>query len=447
MYDPLLDAHPEPNQPYPETYWHSTIKDRLCENLALPTHSGDCRTDVAIIGGGYTGLSAACHLAAQGVDCTLLEANQSGWGCSGRNGGFVLAGTGRLSMSAMQKKWGHQTAADVYREFETSIDTVGQLINEGNIDCDKVTGGYLKLAHNEAMSDTIKAQARALESEFSTSVHYVEPNEVTSDYINSNLKFGGLYYPECYALNPLKLARGYQGLAMLRRATLYGNSPVIQWHQNHAGHTLVTPQGTLQANKVIIATNGYTGNNLHPLVNKRHFPVISSIIVTRPLKDDELAAIGMKPGLMAMDTRSLKYYYRLLPDNRLLFGGRGAIKGEDANKQLYRHRLEQGLKSTFPNLGNIDIDYFWSGWVSVSLDDYPRLWHSDDNTIHYAMGYCGSGVAFASLAGKRLAQMVTGDDALPQLPYWQSPLKTFPFASMRRMGLAAFYVAANWLNK
>ncbi|MCV2883708.1 FAD-binding oxidoreductase [Aestuariibacter sp. AA17] len=445
MYDPLLAPFPASKQAFPDSYWFSTAKDIVAKET-LPILTDTIDADVAIIGGGYTGLSAAIHLAKAGIKPVLLEANDSGWGCSGRNGGFVLGGTGRLGMSAMQKKWGNDTASAIYQEFQTSIDTVQSLIDEGNIECDKIVGGYMKLAHNASMTQQLQQQADALSASFSESVSFVPANEVKNGYINTNLHYGGLYYPKCFAINPLKLARGYQRLALSHGATLYGQSPVKDWQQSQGQHQLITPQGQVNAKQVIIATNGYTGNALHPLVNNRHFPVISSIIVTRPLSSEELQAIGMKSGLMAMDTRSLKYYYRLLPDNRLLFGGRGAIAGKNADKALYRQRLETGLASTFPRLSNIDIDYFWSGWISVSLDDYPRLWHSDDRSIHYAMGYCGSGVAFGAQAGKRLAQMVTNDKTLPSLPYWQSPLKTFPFAAMRRLGLSAFYVFANMFN-
>jgi glycine/D-amino acid oxidase-like deaminating enzyme len=248
-----------------------------------------------------------------------------------------------------------------------------------------------------------------------------------------------MYYADYFALNPLKLVQGYARLVLERNAQIYCNSPLIDWRQEQKKHRLITSQGSIVCDKVIVATNGYTGNKQHPMIKNRHFPVLSSIIVTSPLSAQEQESIGMKAGLMVMDTRALKYYYRLLPDGRLLFGGRGAIKGKDADRDAYSQELLKALIGTFPQLNNIMLAYFWSGWVSVSYDDYPRIWGNEENNVLYAMGYCGSGLSFATQAGKRLAQKLAGEQTLPQLPFLQGPLAKFPMASMRRVGLSLYY--------
>ena len=339
MYDPLIEVYPKAKQPYPSSFWASTVDaPSSAESL-----DQDIEADVAIIGGGYTGLSTAIHLAKYSdKKVVLLEANQSGWGCSGRNGGFVLAGTGRLSIQTMEKKWGADTTQSIYQEYQDSITTVDQLIIQGDIDCDKVQGGYLKLAHKGKLTETLKSQAESLQSRFAETVQFVEANEVDNKFIRTNCRHGGLFYPNCFAINPLKLARGYDALARSGGASLYTNSPVVEFTTGPTGHKLKTPTGSVNADQVVIASNAYSGTSTHSLVNKRHFPVLSSIIVTRPLTPEELAAINMRHGLMSMDTRDLKYYYRLLPDNRLLFGGRGAIAGKEADQPLYKQRLEQG---------------------------------------------------------------------------------------------------------
>ncbi|WJG08892.1 FAD-binding oxidoreductase [Aliiglaciecola sp. LCG003] len=440
MYDPLIESHPKPSQGYPDSYWSRSIK-------ALPTTNqltSDTHADIAIIGAGYTGLSAAYHLASQyNKKVIVLDANDAGWGCSGRNAGFVLPGTGRLSLFDMERKWGSSIATQVFEEYMQSIQQVEHMITAGDIDCDKTAGGYLKLAHRRASVADLRYQAEQLHQKFGESVRFVSSKEVEHDYLKSANMFGGIYFGDCFGVNPLKLVLGYKDLAEKAGVTLYCNSPVVNWQHKTYEHCLYTPNGRVTAEKVIIATNGYTGKKLHTTVDNRHFPVLSSIIVTRPLTATELEAVNLRTGLLAMDTRKMKYYYRLLPDNRILFGGRGAIAGKDADKTVHLQRLLAGLKSTFPTLGNINADYFWSGWVSATYDNYPRIGANEDSSVHYSMGYCGSGLAFSTLAGKRLAQSICEPEALPSLPFWQSPPPKFPFSPFRRLGLRAYYALAN----
>ncbi|WP_102794190.1 NAD(P)/FAD-dependent oxidoreductase [Bowmanella denitrificans] len=436
FYDPLRDKDPGQGQAYPNSYWASQV-----EPVPLHPQGGDQNTDVAIIGAGYTGLSCAWHLAKQhDIKATVLDANQIGWGCSGRNGGFVLNGTGRLSFSQMEQKWGERTAKAIYAEYRQGIDTVQSLIEQGNIACDQSHGGYLKIAHKAHAVEQLQQQAELLSARYQDPVRFIPAQQLQAEFLHSPQAHGALHFPYSFAVQPLKLALGYARLAEQAGAQVLTGSPVQGIARDNGKLLLTTPNGTLRANKLVIATNGYTANRFFTAVDGRHFPVLSSIIVTEPLSDAQLAASGLKSGLMAMDTRTLKYYYRLLPDNRILFGGRGAIQGKHANHPVYQARLLNALTDTLPALSGIKVAYFWSGWVSVSLDDYPRICQADDQgQVFYAMGYCGSGLSFASQAGKRLAQRVAGDTSLPDLPFMQSPLPHFPLAACRRLGLWAFY--------
>lgn len=439
MYDPITDPFPNPWQGYPESFWASTVTPEKGEAL-----HDQVDADVAVIGAGYTGLSAAYHLQQKyRAKVVVIDANEIGWGCSGRNAGFVLGGTGRLSLNAMSQKWGAETAGQVYQEYLDAIDTVKRLIQKGNIDCDLTQGGYIKLAHNGKAARDMQRQVALLEPFLGKNVTYLSDQEVGDQLVRTSMAYGGLHFPNYFGLNPLKLVLGYSQLARQAGVKVFTNSPVTQFESKKNKHVLMTPSGSVTADKVIIATNGYTPKHLHSLVQNRHFPVLSSIIVTRPLSPEELDSINMHDGLMAMDSRAMKFYYRLLPDNRLLFGGRGAIRGKDAGHQVYAYKLQQGLARTFPSLRHIDAAFYWSGWVSVSLDDFPRIWTSEDKSLAYAMGYCGSGVSFTAQAGKRLAQTLAGDTDMPDLPFWQSPLPRFPFARFRRLGLRAFYALAS----
>ena len=434
MYDPLVDKTPPHTHAMPDSFWATQTNASSYSALI-----GEQQTDVAIIGGGYTGLSCAMHLASQyQIECSVVEANQPGWGCSGRNGGFVLPGTGRLSLEQMSQKWGVETAKRIYSEYAESIDLVSELVDDG-IDCDKTEGGYLKLAHTPKLLGPLHQQAKLFSKEYGDSITPLSAGDVKSDYVSGAHSYGGVFYPDAFGINPLRLCQGLAQKAEFAGADIFANSAVIDVTYNGDKHIIRTPSGRLTANTIIYATNGYGQRGLTPALRDRMFPVISSIVVTEPLNSLQLSAIGIREGLMVMDTRALKYYYRILPDNRLLFGGRGAISGAKAGDNRYCESLKLGLKETFPELQNLIISNFWSGWVSVSLDDYPRVYHDKVNKLLYSGGYCGAGLAFSIQAGKRLAQLLTEPSTLPDLPYWQTPLKKYPFAFMRRPALQAFY--------
>lgn len=434
MYDPLIDDVPPSNQHQPDSFWVSGKNSE-----PFPPLLGDHKTDVVIIGAGYTGLSCALHLAQeQGVQCTVIEANQPGWGCSGRNGGFVLPGTGRLSVQQMRKRWGKPVSQAIYAEYLNSIETVTQLIDEG-IDCDRTSGGYLKLAHKPSLVSALHAQATELAVDYGDSILPLSADEIAATYLSGTRSYGGIYYPNAFGINPWLLCQGIAKKAAGVGANICGNSAVIDCQRVNGKHVLRTQSGSIEANTLIVATNGYGQRNLYQGLKDRTFPVISSIIVTDPLTPQQLLDVGMTEGLMVMDTRPLKYYYRILPDNRLLFGGRGAIEGRHANNAKYQRALKDGLLATFPNLHRVNVSGFWSGWVSVSLDDYPRVYNDRQNKTLYSSGYCGAGLAFSIQAGKRLAQLHSAPDQLPDLPFWKAPLKPFPFALARRPALKTFY--------
>ena len=434
MFDPLIARQVASKQVYPDSYWASDISSSTTNNPL----QADISTEVAIIGGGYTGLSCAYHLAAeQNTQAVVLEANTTAWGCSGRNAGFVLNGSGRLSLPQIRQKWGADTAQQVYREYRQGIDTVSAMIEQGNIQCDTMHAGYLKLAHKRSLLPALQQQADELRQEFADPVQFIAAEQVKQEFVTPNQAYGGLYFPYSYGLHPLKLALGYENMATKAGASVFNQSPVLQIEETAEAIILHTPHARVTTQKLVFATNGYSINHFHPAIDQRHFPVLSSVIVTPVLTPEQLAAIGMKPGLLVMDTRELKYYYRLLPDNRLLFGGRGAIRGKDANHPVYLQRLLQALTQSFPTLQGITAEYFWSGWISVSLDDYPRIYQANER-VYYSMGYCGSGVSFSTQAGKRLAEKVAGKND-HNLPFMQSPLSKFPASPLRRVGLWGFY--------
>ncbi len=324
MYDPLHDHSPGENQPYPNSYWANVSGESpSADGLIEGTH----HVDVAIIGAGYTGLSCAYHLAKHhNVKPFVLEANQTAWGCSGRNAGFILKSSGRKSFSQMQQQWGEEVMRGIYQEMAAGAETVKELIDQG-IDCDQQAPGYLKVAHKPSKLKELIALAKLQQKMFNYDVQVLGQEEVRTQYMNDQNAFGAIRYQDGFGLNPLKLAWGYAKLAREAGAKIFTGSPVLRWHKEASGYRLSTPQGDVFAKKVVLATNGYTPKDFHPLVSNRTLPVLSQIIVTEPLSDEQIAACNFLTSNVVMDTRALKYYYRKLPDNRILFGGRGAITG------------------------------------------------------------------------------------------------------------------------
>ncbi|WP_194756334.1 NAD(P)/FAD-dependent oxidoreductase [Aliidiomarina indica] len=432
MYDPLIaNTIPRDHEQGIDTYWTSHTQLPECRVSKLPEHA-----EFVVIGAGYTGLNAALALAQQGREVVLLDAGGIGAGCSSRNAGFMLPGSGRLSFSDYHKAFGFETAAGVQQEFASSIAHVEELVQSSQFPCDLISSRYLRLAHNQKMAKQLENQ-QALYEHTALDAEWFSNAEIARQIPGISWNYGGLQVTPARAVNPRALVGVYLDQVIRAGVRCIPHHPVIDWQRCGDGHRLATPAASIKAQHVLVCTNGYLAKAPFPDISARHMPVLSSILVTRPLTQHEQAAQGLRVNDMMMDTRTLKYYYRLLPDGRLLFGGRGAVTGANAADQRHQQRLEAALKATFPGLQNLATDYYWSGWISVALDAMPRVF-SPTPGVYTSMGYCGAGVAFASLAGKRLAQLAMGE-TLPPLPFYQSPLPRFPLPRLRRMALRAFY--------
>ena len=442
-YDPLISHGVSSMLPAPKSYWHATHKVP-----SVPPLNKKINTEYLVIGGGYTGLSAAITLAQAEQDVTLLDANSLGFGCAGRNGGFILSGSGRLSLSAIEDKWGHTVAMGMQGEFDGAVDLLKKRITDFNMQVDLVEGPYLKLAHTVKQAQQLCASANHLASNFNVPSTTLSSKDLAARF-GINGAYGGVEL-EGACLHPLKLASEYARVAKELGATLFYDSPAICIEKQKIGFLVTTPNGSVSAKHILVATNAYTPKRFHDSVDNKQFPVQSSIFVTAPLSDEQRASTGLITPMSFMDTQMMKYYYRVLPDGRLLFGGRGAVKGKDADNASEKQRLYRAMVKSFPSLSGIAMDYFWSGWVSVSLDSMPRIFVNSEassnnanrsaSSIGYAMGYCGSGVSFAAFAGQRLAQRIMGSgDVDLSLPIYQSPLKTYPFPKARRLALHGLY--------
>ncbi len=424
------------------SYWTATAGAMPPDDGVVPAGAD---ADTVIIGAGYTGLSCAYHLARDhGIKAMVLEANRPGWGCSGRNGGFARAAIGRHSYAKMIDLWGRDAARRVFRESLAAVQNVRDLIGDGAIDCDGVATGHLKIAHRASRAAALAREAELLRNEFDYPAEYLDATQVAASHIGGTQSHGALHFPDALAVHPLKLANGMLALARASGVTVHSASAVLAWSKSGSTHLLTTPYGRVRTRNVILATNGYTPEHLHTCVRGTTLPVLSHIIVTRPMTAAEKQASGFHTSSVLTDTRNLLYYWRRLPDDRILFGGRGLITESRHGHAKQRDFLLSELRAKLPALREITVDYDWWGWVCLTADFLPHIHTaSDDPSVHYALGYQGSGVAYGLYAGKLLAQRVAGGDTMPPSPV-TTPLPRFPLAALRRIGQRGMYYWYRW---
>lgn len=444
-YDPLKSATPGVGRDYAPTYWIGTAGEPPEDDGPI---QGDTDADVVIIGSGFTGLTTAIFLAQNyGIKATVLEANRTSWGCSTRNGGQAQCATGRLKRSQWIDRYGLDDAKKLHQECLDGMATFKELIKD--IDCEPQHGGHLYIAHRERQMPILEKEAKLLRDTFNYDAQIIDAATVKRDWFGDEEACGAMHEPEGIGIHAGKLAFGYHRKARALGVKIHPASPVQGWETRDGVHYLRTPGGVVKARSVGVATGGYTSQSLHPQLKNRLLPILSNSIVTRKLTDEEISSCNMHTRQVITDTRILRHYYRLLPDNRLQIGSRSAITGRDAPDTKYKEMLIGDMHRKFPQLKNIELDYSWWGWVDVSHDMMPRIFQANPKeTIYYALGYGGNGVMYSAQAGKRLAQLIARDKTGMDMPIFESQLQ-FPnvkevvasqiFAPFRRFGQSFLY--------
>ena len=436
-YDPLVDATPGRNRHYAPTYWIASAGPPPPDDGPV---TSDRDADVVIVGSGFTGLSTALSLAREhGIKATVIEANQVAWGCSTRNGGQGQAASGRLSRSQWIARWGEDVAKRLHAEILEGFEHFASLTRE--ISCDPQPGGHLYIAHNATMLNKLAAETEVLNRVFGYGARMMGRGELAADWVDEKGAHGAQHEPLGIGVHPAKLAFGYLAAARAAGAKVHTASPVLDIAADGAGYRVSTPGGVVRARAVAIATGGYTGQALHPTLKSRVMPVLSNALVTRPLTASEIAAANFRTRQVITDTRTLRFYYRLLPDDRLQIGTRSAITGADASAGRHYDLLLGGLHAKFPALRDVAVEHSWWGWVDVSHDMMPRVVQPDPKRpLFYGLGYGGNGVSYSAQAGRRMAALVAGK-SLPALPIFEGTLPAHPFAPFRRIGQRVLYRA------
>lgn len=442
-YDPMTDANIGSGSAYAPTYWIGTAGTPPADDGPV---TADIDVDVAVIGSGYTGLSCALHLAKEfGIKAHVLEANGVAYGCSTRNGGQAQISSGRLKRSQWIERWGLDVAKGMHAEVTEAFDLFRGLIRDHAIDCQPQEGGHFYIAHRGWMMPTLAKEAALLRETFGYGAKMLSREELHESAVRDMEAHGAMWEPDGTAVHAAKLAFGYLRAARELGAKVHTDSPVESWTTKNGVHYLRTPGGTVRARAVAVATAGYAPRGLHPRLRDRLMPIMSNSITTRVLTADEIEACGFKVYSPLTDTRTLRHYYRLLPDNRVQIGSRAAITGRDADNPAHLAALRDGLARKFPALRGIKLDYSWWGWVDVSHDMMPRITAMPGSpNAFYALGYGGNGVMYSAQAGRRMAQLVAGREAdIPQLPIFRNELphegwKT-PFRRLGQWGLYKLY--------
>jgi glycine/D-amino acid oxidase-like deaminating enzyme len=422
-----------------ESYWEASA-DPL--NLSLEPLSGNLQCDVAIIGGGFTGLSAAIELAGAGLDVAVLEAGHIGWGASGRNGGFACLGSHKLGQSGILAKYGEDETRRYYRAMVDAIARVTSNLQDYGIDAWKAGEGDMSLAHLPNRVADLHNEKTFLKRILGEEAVLFSKEELRQQGSYGPEFYGGLKHSIGFGIHPLNYARGLARAAHKAGARLLPHSRVTRWEQHGGTHRLWTTAGTVSARRVLVATNGYTPENISKLHKGKLLPAMSNIIVTRPLTEDEKQEQGWTSNIMSSDSRNLLHYFRLLPNNRFMFGGRGGTNSSNPSAADYQAQITREFHEMFPAWANVEITHFWRGFVCLSKDLVPYIGALDDGkSVWTSIAYHGSGLAMASYAGRAVARMMVNEKARDEVPsIITRRLAKFPLPMFRPFYLKGAYM-------
>ena len=359
------------------------------------------KTDLLVIGAGYTGLSAAIAAHDAGANVTIVEADQPGIGASTRNGGMFGAHP-RLSLARLTKLYGQETAEGVFSEATPALNFVRDLQIRENIDCDFQQSGRIVMAWERKDFDGLKKLAEELSST-SVKAEIIEKADLGNE-VGTNLYYGGILMPQHGSLQPRKFHDGLLNAALKRGVAIVGECRVNSLERVGGGYLAKTAKGEVRADKVILATNGYTDKSF-PWHNRRVFPLPSYLIATEPLSPNFLSQLA--PGRrMMVETRARHSYYRVSPDGtRLLFGGRAAMKPIEIHKAAAR--LAATMAEVWPETKDVKLTHAWTGNTGYAFNHMPEVGQIDG--LHYAMGFSGSGTVMAPYLGAKAGWQAVGD--------------------------------------
>ncbi|MBZ5550685.1 MAG: FAD-binding oxidoreductase [Acidobacteriia bacterium] len=429
--------------PQEQNYWLTTVQMPTPPAEPMPETA-----DVAVIGAGFTGLSAALAMARRGAKVVVLESETIGWGASSRNGGMVLTGL-KLGANKLISAYGRELTHRMYAASLDSIACVERLVKEESIACDFARTGHLEVACKRMHFDDYARQVEVIAREFNHQLRIVPRHELRSE-IGSDIYFGGMVDEISVGLNPARYVAGL-GAAALRAGVRICERTRLQNIQRESrngvpGFRLNSSRGAIWTRDVLVGTSGYTGGATPALRNK--IIPIGSFIITTEVLPDALARELSPRNRQIYDSKNYLYYYRLTPDNRMLFGGRAAFFPEtDQTIRKSADLLRRGMIEVYPQLRDTKVEYVWGGTLDFCFDIMPHAGRVDG--IYFAVGYAGHGVAMATWQGHKMAEWIAEektDNPFAEIPFPGAPLGLYngkpwflPFAG-------AYYKVLDWIS-
>lgn len=366
----------------------------------LPTQGAPTDVDVAVVGSGFTGLNAAIEIAKAGLRAAVFEKETIGWGASSRNGGLMVVGL-FVSVIDMEKRYGKESARELYKWSVDSIDFVESLVTKEMIECDFDRSGEVHLASKPVhFPEMIKYRQYLVDEYDKDESAIIQPGDLNEE-IGSPIYHGGMVEADGAGIDPAKYVYGLARAAKKYGGKIYENAEVKKISRRNGSFKLTTSKGKLKAKDVLIATNGYT-TSMSPRIRFGVFPGACYSIVTEPLSEELQRELSPK-GRVFHDSKYYLNYFRVLADGRVLLGGRDTlVQGHDLNRSA--QELQARLVEIFPQLEGVGITHSWTGTLGFTFDRMPHIGQLEG--IHYAYGYMGHGVSVASQMGYEVGQII-----------------------------------------
>ncbi|NCF16352.1 MAG: FAD-dependent oxidoreductase [Gammaproteobacteria bacterium] len=404
---------------YPDS-WYVATADGIQDRPALEE---DLTADVCVIGGGFTGLSAALNLAELGKSVVLLEAERIGFGASGRNGGLVGSGQ-RIEVMDAEKQFGVERSRQLWNFAELAKDEIRNRVEKHGIDCDLQKGQFVGV-HKRSYVGWAQELSDVLTERYDYPFCNAVDREEVPDYVATRNYFEGFYDPEALTLHPLNYTLGLARAAEKAGVKVFENSRVTTYSRTDPA-IVKTATGQVKASFIVLACNGYLGN-LEPRSAGKIMPINNFMIATEPLGAERAREL-ISGRFGVHDTRFVVNYYRISDDHRLLFGG-GENYRPGFPKDIGKFVRPYMLK-IFPQLKDVGVDYAWGGTLSVTVNRLPHLGRLEPN-VYFGQGYSGHGISTANFAGKVIAEAVAGVSGRFDV-FAGLPTHTFPGGTMLR---------------